>query len=131
MVDAALEFPKPRGARVGGVKRRCGQCRGAMRGPARSMGVQKAAPIAPASSRWGPLASGDASVPTAASDGSEPPRRSCELAYTDTSSIPSLASSLSAGAAQGREVHRCHATEAQRLVALTTCVSTLQRSLLK
>ena len=38
------------------------------RGPARSMGVQKAAPSAPACSRWGLLASDDASVPTAASD---------------------------------------------------------------
>ena len=39
-----------------------------LRGPARAMGPQEAAPSAPAWSRWGLLASDDASVPTAASD---------------------------------------------------------------
>ena len=39
-----------------------------LRRPARAMGRKRLPPSAPACSRWGLLASGDASVPTAASD---------------------------------------------------------------
>ena len=67
VVDGAFEQPKPQCARGGGVGRRCCPYRGALRGPARAMG-QEAAPSATARSRWGLLASDDASEPTAASD---------------------------------------------------------------
>ena len=87
------------------ARRRCGEAvLPVPRGPARSMGVQKAAPSATACSRWGLLASDDASVPTAAPDGSGAAREGLDRITLKKNSGPNrglLASSLSAGRGQG------------------------------
>ena len=82
------------------------------RGPARSMGVQKAAPSAPACSRWGLLASDDASVPTAASDRSGAARKGLDaISLKKNSGCPKIAA--------WRQVLPREACRGERCIALT------------